>query len=956
MELLIIIFIATIGCCYSVTSKHPITCPHLCNCDKYLTEIMCLNKSLKFLPEDLPITSQTLDISNNNIRSINTKTIHQLQQLNTLDISFNELVEYPQPCALSNHNISRLHIRNNKVLDILYDRRNNSNHTNQELCLMSNIKVLDISNNILTELPENMLLYYPQLYSLNASYNKIKTINGNLGSSNIISLDLSHNYLSNLSPSSFNHLDKLQTLNLSSNILFSLDSKWCLSFINLLNLDLDNNYFSNISQSYFNNCNSLKELHISHMPSLTSVHDGVFKELQNLEKLVIKNNKNLQYLSTQILKPINLSYLDISENNIQILHKAFWHDINKLDIMLIGGNPLKCDCNIISLWEQIFFNRTNPIIVDKENIYCDNAKSLQSFLKKDLLCSAAVVTKATQNITLTFSDHALLNCSSSGSPSPITTWITPHSRVLQYDPQYGQTQKAPNLDIISWYPDLSDTNTYTIDYKLKERMVIMENGSLQILQIESHDGGIFKCIVHNNLGYNKTEVRVYLNYDSLHDVKLKSIIFGILVTFIFLLISIIFSSIRSIYENNDPVKIKKRKSITDILETLDSYRSERLEKLTAYTAEKVDKLSAYKKDKIDQLFSYNPDRVNKIKIAPKLTLGTIALYMKWMKMYYSSSASFIKESCIQQGERIREQYTERIEKFNDYRCIQIDRIRLQYNTQVISIHDFGTKQMESLREQYKTQQQHILKLLELIEIGNCKSVIEEECNNTEQMLFDESKILELREVLPISTIAHYYGYSEDSEYDTASSSSNNHLSGLTIPPNFNGSSLLQDQIEEVNEDMLNLKMPIFKFHPKLTEADSKYLSRIKYNTAPSNTAPSSCIGSPRHFKKPLKRRHKSEDIVYDSADNDSLAEELNIKKKYKRKKCRCSRHKKRQQERKTLRESNPSHEIDMENINNSLNESGHYIYDIHDNYAQTEEGIKTIVINLSHYNIHEAVS
>lgn len=44
--------------------------------------------------------------------------------------------------------------------------------------------------------------------------------------------------------------------------------------------------------------------------------------------------------------------------------------------------------------------------------------------------------------------------------------------------------------------------------------------------------------------------------------------------------------------------------------------------------------------------------------------------------------------------------------------------------------------MLRLREQYKLQQQHLLKLLELLDIGNCVNVIEAECIRTESTIFD----------------------------------------------------------------------------------------------------------------------------------------------------------------------------------------------------------------------------
>lgn len=49
---------------------------------------------------------------------------------------------------------------------------------------------------------------------------------------------------------------------------------------------------------------------------------------------------------------------------------------------------------------------------------------------------------------------------------------------------------------------------------------------------------------------------------------------------------------------------------------------------------------------------------------------------------------------------------------------------------------FFDHQMTRLRDQYKLQQQHLLKLLELLDVGNCVTVIEAECVRTESTIFD----------------------------------------------------------------------------------------------------------------------------------------------------------------------------------------------------------------------------
>lgn len=98
-----------------------------------------------------------------------------------------------------------------------------------------------------------------------------------------------------------------------------------------------------------------------------------------------------------------------------------------------------------------------------------------------------------------------------------------------------------------------------------------------------------------------------------------------------------------------------------------------------------------------------------------------------------------------------------------------DNVRDNYQQQAIKIRDYGSQQMQRLRDQYKLQQQHLLKLLELLDIGNCMSVIEAECMRTDSMLFDPNITFDLDQ--PVHVPREFFPPSSDSEYMTAGSQS-----------------------------------------------------------------------------------------------------------------------------------------------------------------------------------------
>src|SRR5687768_12587323 len=66
--------------------------------------------------------------------------------------------------------------------------------------------------------------------------------------------------------------------------------------------------------------------------------------------------------------------------------------------------------------------------------------------------------------------------------------------------------------------------------------------------------------------------------------------------------------------------------------------------------------------------------------------------------------------------------------------------------------NFLLQQMNRLREQYKTQQQHVLKLLELLDIGNCVNLIRDDCQRTESAIFDHIEFYNVGESLPDNSV------------------------------------------------------------------------------------------------------------------------------------------------------------------------------------------------------------
>ena len=123
----------------------------------------------------------------------------------------------------------------------------------------------------------------------------------------------------------------------------------------------------------------------------------------------------------------------------------------------------------------------------------------------------------------------------------------------------------------------------------------------------------------------------------------------------------------------------------------------------------------------------------------------------------------MRRGCSHQVDKVRENHQSRLSALRDYTCNQVVQIRDCANNQIIRIRDYGSSQLEGLRETLKLQQQHIIKLLDTVNLDNCRSIIESECLHTESMILNIDLFTDIEGESVISE-----EFSD--KYDTASSS------------------------------------------------------------------------------------------------------------------------------------------------------------------------------------------
>ena len=547
------------------------------------------------------------------------------------------------------------------------------------------------------------------------------------------------------------------------------------------------------------------------MPNLKHIHFDAFAGLDNLRQLFISKNNLLAYLHASTLTPLHsLRVLDISYGAIDTVFPDFLANVSALETFNMVGNPLECGCDSMWIYKWItMFNNTMPKVQEPENIKCASPSIVENTAVSDLdgynfSCSPATIANYTDYNDAMFKvgSPAVIDCIPAGDPKPRVTWIIPHGHMVLHHPAYvNWLRPGPHHHTFHANHPWHEGDEYEHDVPRSQRIYVLNNGSLFVDYMLRNDAGAYTCMVENPHGNDTVIIHVRLDYSMFKFNIQISVAVGYACALAFFCIAVLTAVLRYIAYFCSKEQREKRKSISEILASLDQYRhdkidrlsqyksekidrlsqykTEKFDKISAYKTEKFDKLSAFKSAKFDKLAQYKMAKVDKLRSYKNLSFSTLVHYIKGMREYYIAQMVRIKENCMLQSERVRENYSTKACAFKDYRSHKMDAMRENYAMQVMKIKEYGSSQMAKLREQYRSQQNHILKLIELMDIGNCMHIVEAECMRTESMLFDSDELNFDFDTHPVHV--PYFCDDDDNEsvYETAGSNVDINIIGKT---------------------------------------------------------------------------------------------------------------------------------------------------------------------------------
>lgn len=318
----------------NVTSLHAL---------KELEVLNLIDSNLRTIPEgafcELP-TLQVLNVTRNRIRSTDNLGFSQKScaaggegDLRVLDLSRNELTSLPENWSVAKlRRLQQLNLEHNNITEI----------SGEALAGLPSLRIFNISYNQLHVLPNGLFAGARDFQEIHLQHNRLFEIPRGLFHKleQLLILDLSGNQLSShhIDNGTFSGLIRLIVLNLAHNALTRIDAKTFRDLYFLQILDLRNNSIGFIEDNTFLPLYNLHTLNLAEN-RLHTINDELFDGLFVLSKLTLNNNLISSIESSAFKNCSDLKELDLSTNQLQDIPSAI-QNLSMLRTLDLGENQI----------------------------------------------------------------------------------------------------------------------------------------------------------------------------------------------------------------------------------------------------------------------------------------------------------------------------------------------------------------------------------------------------------------------------------------------------------------------------------------------------------------------------------------------------------------------------------------------------------------------------------------
>ncbi|KAK5971924.1 hypothetical protein GCK32_015935 [Trichostrongylus colubriformis] len=277
---------------------------------------------------------QALDFTNNQIQTVNVNAFRGLEmKLTHLSFKQNNLSVIPSWALTYLHHLQVLRFDGNRISHI---RPNTFDETQ-----LNNLHFLHLDNNQISIIP-NMAFARLRLIVLTLSNNRITHLEKLSLPPSLSILELRNNLLTQIPYLALKDKTALQVLDLDSNNISSLEYNPEVHFKNELRLILRNNKIRTLTPTSLKSFRKFKELDLSYNQagSISSISSATFEGISHIKVLDLSFN-TLAYIARGTFKNLakNLERLNIEENIFHAVPAALG-DLRNLTHLSMNGNKL----------------------------------------------------------------------------------------------------------------------------------------------------------------------------------------------------------------------------------------------------------------------------------------------------------------------------------------------------------------------------------------------------------------------------------------------------------------------------------------------------------------------------------------------------------------------------------------------------------------------------------------
>lgn len=330
-------------------------------CICFGTKVDCKNRSLRMIPEGIPRNTTHLDLSVNQLTTLDMTKLSRLTKLRVLLLHKNQLREVPPWQALPS-SLQRLWLHQNlisvvpsqrltKKMSLAMLSLNNNNISVIEPYAFANLTSiwsLKLGRNKLEAIPVAALSQVTGLEILDLTKNSIREIRVRLSQSikSVSHLKLSKNKIYNISAFAFWEMEKMQELHLDNNNLTSISKTWFFGVPMLRILNFDNNRIRVIEESKMPGVNwklafRLQILILANN-EFTHIYSTTFAHLKYLRRLILNTNR-IHYLADEAFSDLlSLQTLDLRYNALPstALEGGVFANLNSVWLVRLDGNRI----------------------------------------------------------------------------------------------------------------------------------------------------------------------------------------------------------------------------------------------------------------------------------------------------------------------------------------------------------------------------------------------------------------------------------------------------------------------------------------------------------------------------------------------------------------------------------------------------------------------------------------